>query len=219
MQKILVICDDNWHPAEVIRRGLAARQDDRFAFDLMQDAKDCLTPALLAEYPAVVCCKGNSINAANTAPWFEPGVTEVGPAELESYIRAGGGFFAVHAGLAFMNYGVPAYNDLIGFDFFGHPPRCDVGLHVTDPAHPVAAGVEDFTVRDEHYQLKVLAEDAKVFLQSSSTSGGVQPAGYTREVDKGRICALSPGHILSVWQHPMFMRLFTNGLQWVLREI
>lgn len=219
MEKILLICDDNWHPAEVIERGLAARQDDRFEFDIVKDAKDILTPEMLRRYRAVVCCKGNSINASNTAPWFEPGVTEVCPGELEAYIREGGGYFAVHAGLAFMNYGFPPYNDLIGFDFFGHPPRCEVSVEVTDSDHPVARGVKNFSVRDEHYQLKLLCDDAKVFLQSSSESGGVQPAGYTRELGKGRICALSPGHILAVWEHPEFMKLFTNGLLWCLKEI
>ena len=54
MDKILVICDDLWHPAEVIQRGLALRSDPAFSFDVMRDAKDCLTPQLLRTYPAVV---------------------------------------------------------------------------------------------------------------------------------------------------------------------
>ena len=83
----------------------------------------------------------------------------------------------------------------------------------------MAAGVQPFTVRDEHYRLRVLAPDASVFLQSTSREGGVQPAGYTRTLGRGRIAALTPGHILSVWAHPEFQKLFTNALRWCLHEI
>ena len=42
MEKVLVICDDLWHPAEVIEKGLAARADGRFSFDIVKAAKDIL---------------------------------------------------------------------------------------------------------------------------------------------------------------------------------
>ena len=92
MENVLVLCDDLWHPAEVIEKGLAARQDQRFHFDIVKAAKDILTPERIARYRLIVCCKSNSVIAANNAPWYEPGVTEVCPAEFEAYIRAGGGF-------------------------------------------------------------------------------------------------------------------------------
>ena len=28
--------------------------------------------------------------------------------------------------------------------------------------------------------------------------------GYTREIGNGRLCVLTPGHILSVWRHDEF---------------
>ncbi len=214
---MLVLCDDLWHPAEIIERGLAALPQDTYDFEIVKTAKDILTPARLRAYPAIICCKSNCVNQGNPAPWFEEGVTDVMAPELESYIRAGGGFLAVHSGLAYGQGGYQAYKDMVGMDFHGHPPRCQVAVHVTDAAHPVAAGVRSFSVRDEHYRIDVTCGDARVFLKSESEQGGVQPAGYTREMGLGRLCALSPGHTLDVWLAPNFQRLLLNALKWCLK--
>ncbi|MBQ2667734.1 MAG: ThuA domain-containing protein [Clostridia bacterium] len=218
MEKVLVLCDDLWHPAEVIEKGLAARNDARFCFDIVKAAKDIITPERIAKYRLIICCKSNSVIAANNAPWFEPGVTEVCPKEFEDYIRAGGGFLAVHSGLAYNRERCSEYVDLVGSQFISHPPRCTVNLKVTKPEHPVAEGITDFVIRDEHYGMEMTCEDADIFLMSTSEKGGVQPTGYTREMGKGRLCALTPGHTLDVWENPQFQKLFTNAMEWCLQE-
>lgn len=215
---ILVLCDDLWHPAEVIEKGLAAMEQDKYRFDVVKTAKDILTPARLAEYPAVMCCKSNCVNLGNSAPWFEEGVTEVMAPEFERYIREGHGFFAVHSGLAYGKDGYQAYKDMVGMVFNGHPPRCAVDVKVTRPEHPVSEGVRNFVIRDEHYRIDVTCPDAEVFLESVSEKGGVQPAAYTRVMGEGRLCALTPGHTLDVWLNPDFQRLLMNGLSWCLKE-
>lgn len=107
---------------------------------------------------------------------------------------------------------------LVGSAFRGHPPRCTVHLQAALPAHPVLDGVPDFVIRDEHYAMEMTCEDAQVFLESRSEKGGVQPAGYTREIGKGRLCALTPGHTLDVWEDERFQRLFTNAAEWCMKE-
>lgn len=218
MESVLVICDDLWHPAEVIEKGLAARRDTRFQFDIVKAAKDILTPERIARYRAIICCKSNSVIAANSAPWFEEGVTEVMPRDFEAYVRAGGGFIALHSGLAYTEERCMEMCAFTGAAFRGHPPRCTVELHVERAAHPVAKGVSDFTLRDEHYALELLCSDADVFLTSRSESGGTQTAGYTRTLGNGRICALTPGHTLDVFENARFQTLLTNALEWVLEE-
>ena len=96
-----------------------------------------------------------------------------------------------------------------------HPPRCEVKVRpIAD--HPVTEGVEPFTVRDEHYEIRVIAEDVIRLLESESESGGKQTAGYVRRLGDGKICVLTPGHILSVWKHPMFKKLVLNAIDWCL---
>ena len=226
MKKVLILCDDLWHPAEVVELGIRGLGDGAYQFDMIRTAKDILTPARLAQYPVVLIAKSNSVNAANSAPWFEDTVTEADPAAFRAYLAQGGGIVFVHSstciGTRFLGdaderFLKPAreMQALHGCTMNGHPLRCNCDISVTDPDHPVARGVGGFTVHDEHYQISDLAEDASVFLEWDSAPGGTQPAGWTRVIDGGRVVVLTPGHTLDVWEHPEFRRLLVNAIEWV----
>ena len=49
MKKLLVICDDVWHPAEIVEQGFSYIQNEEIQFDFVRTAKDILTEELLAE--------------------------------------------------------------------------------------------------------------------------------------------------------------------------
>lgn len=220
MQKILVICDDVWHPAEVIERGMRPLAGDSYQFDFVKTAKDILTPEMIEEFPLIICCKSNNVTSGNPEPWFENTVTEVMGGELKSYVEQGGSFLAVHSGNVFTGEGdgIKEYTEFVGNRFLSHPLRCEVTLK-KEKEHPVMKGVaEEFLIRDEHYQMEILAQDADIFLTSHSKTGGVQTAGYTREIGNGRLCVLTPGHTLSVWQNREFQKIFLNAMQWCLKE-
>lgn len=211
--KILLICDDLWHPAEVLRRGLADMDRAKFQLDFVMTAKDILTPELLREYPVIINAKGNAVNAANTAPWFEPTVTEVGPAEFREYVEEGGGFLSLHAGNTFRTQSCPEYCSFVGNSFVTHPLRCPVTAEPVGE-HPIIRGVEAFTERDEHYQLENLCPDMEVFLETVSETGGRQVAGYVRKMGKGRLCVLTPGHTLAMLKNENFQKLLENAVLW-----
>lgn len=220
MKRILVICDDVWHPAEVIEKGIMSFASEDYQFEFVKAAKDILTPEMIEEYPLLICCKANNVTSGNPEPWFENTVTEVMGGEFRDYVERGGGFLSVHAGNVFMGDGdgVREYTEFVGNRFLSHPPRCEVVLKKAKD-HPVMSGVEEeFRIRDEHYQIEVLAEDADIFLTSGSETGGIQTAGYTRETGKGRICVLTPGHTLSVWLNKEFQKIFLNAVRWCLGE-
>ncbi len=226
MANILVICGDIWHPAEVIKSGFSCLTELYDQMTFMEDAKDMLTAADLAAYDLVICCKGNHVTGGNSVPWFEEGVNECTPRDFEQYVRQGGGFLAVHAGCSFSekhmqeNCLAPCreYIDFVGCRFVTHPPRCPVTYRVVDREHPVTAGVEDFCERDEHYQIDLTAADARILMESSSQSAAAMPAAYVREMGRGRLCALIPGHIRAVWQHPAFQKLMTNAIHWCMKK-
>lgn len=218
MQKILVLCDDIWHPAEVIEKGMLPLARDDYEFDVVKAAKDILTPEMLKEYPLIICCKSNNVTSGNPAPWFENTVTEVMGAEFRKYVERGGAFLSVHSGNVFMGDGdgIKEYTEFVGNRFLSHPLRCEVTLR-KEKEHPVMQGVEArFDIRDEHYQMEILADDADVFLTSVSETGGIQIAGYTRKMGEGRLCVLTPGHTLSVWKNEQFQRIFLNAVNWCL---
>ena len=95
MERVLVLCDDLWHPAEVIEKGFARMEGEAYHFDFIMAVKDILTPELLDQYPVVINCKSNNVIAANTEPWFEEGVTEVCPQQFRDYVEQGGGFISI----------------------------------------------------------------------------------------------------------------------------
>lgn len=215
---VLVLCDDLWHPGEVIRRGLMTIPQDQYEFDFVYDAKDILTPEMIARYPLIINCKSNQINGANTHEWMDPQVTEVQPADFADYVRRGGGFIALHSGLAWFDNDQSGMKEFNGSVFVQHPPRCEVNVRVTAD-HPVAQGVESFTIRDEHYELAMRCDDADIFLRSTSLTGGDQVAGYSRLMGDGRFCAIAPGHILSVFENEMMQKVLLNAMAWCLKKI
>ncbi|MDR3138949.1 MAG: ThuA domain-containing protein [Treponema sp.] len=215
MINVLVLCDDHWHPAEVIKRGLGSLKGGLFAFDFVEDAKDILTPGMLKSYPVIINCKSDNITAANNAPWFEDGVTEVGVKEFQEYVCGGGGFLSIHSANA-AKKGTP-YSDFVGNGFLGHPPRCKIDVLITGD-HPIVEGVGNFFIRDEHYQLDYFAAGAVELFYTTSEAGGRQIGGYAQEMGKGRLCVMTPGHILAVWEHSSFQRLLLNALRWCIKQ-
>lgn len=221
MKKILFVCDDIWHPYEVIKRGTDSFADklkeNGIELDFVLTAKDILTPEMLEEYPCIIVAKGNSINASNSAPWFEEGVTEVMPEDLRKYVENGGGYVSIHAGNVFWYETDHTMVNLLGCSFITHPPRCWVDYKVSKE-NPVTEGVGTFRVRDEHYQLGNFADDIDVFMYSESESGGKQIAGYTRNVGDGRLVVLSMGHTLQVWENSEFQNLFINAINYAMKK-
>lgn len=218
MLKVLVICDDFWHPGEVVVRGLR-KIEKEFDFDVVMAAKDILTDRMIRDYDVIVNAKGNAHSPANhTAPWFEPGVTAVMPENFRAYIEEGHGFIALHSGNTFRKESCPAMTDITGNSFINHPPQCSITF---DPVgeHPILDGVEAFTVRDEHYCVELLADDADVFLKGTSDSpAGTQIAGYTRLMGEGRFCCLTPGHNCAVFENDEFARILCNAIRWCAKE-
>ena len=51
-----------------------------------------------------------------------------------------------------------------------------------------------------------------------NADGQKMPAAYVREMGKGRLCSLMPGHILSVWKNPEFQKLLVNAIRWCMKK-
>ena len=75
-------------------------------------------------------------------------------------------------------------------------------------------GVTGFSERDEHYQIRITADDIEPFLETRSEHGGTTVSGYRRLFGRGRVAVLTPGHTLAVWENPAFQTLFKNAVRW-----
>jgi len=213
--KVLVICDDFWHPGEIISRGLKPLEKKGYELDVVMYVRDMLTKEMIREYDVIVNAKSNVFGPANKTPWFDETLpTMVMPNDFREYIEEGHGFIALHAGNCYSRERCADMANLTGNDFKGHPAQCDVTC-APKGDHPITKGVNPFVARDEHYMLDVFAEDAEVFLTGTSDSvAGTQAAGYARRMSKGRFVCLSPGHNLHVLLNPEFQKLMANALDW-----
>jgi uncharacterized protein len=204
--RALVLCDDYWHPARTPRTGLAPLEAEGFAFNWIEDAREWSSD-LMTAYPLVVLTKSNNISAVDRAPWV---IREVEVA-LRDYVRKGNGLLVIHSGSA--DYREQTIlRSLLGGVFASHPPQCPVTIEPRS-SHPIAAGIDPFTVFDEHYFMDFDDPQAEVIMTTRSEHGA-QPGGWTRSEGNGRVCLLTPGHNLEVWLHPTYQALLHNALHW-----
>jgi type 1 glutamine amidotransferase len=204
--RILGLCDDVWHPAQVVRNGLSGLEGYGYQFDWVENAKQW-SAQRMATYPAVILSKSNNMSSANESPWMTESVQQA----FLSYVRRGNGLLAVHSGTAGYEQAA-VLRALLGGVFREHPDQCPVTVEPLAD-HPLSAGSEPFTLVDEHYQMLLDDQQAEVFLKTKSEHG-TQPGGWRRYEGDGRVCVLTPGHNLEVWQHPAYQRLLLNALRW-----
>lgn len=204
--KVLVVCDDFYHPAHVVRGGLAPLEGDGITFDWIENAKEW-SAEKIAAYPVAILSKSDNVSAANQSPWM---TGETQQAWVD-YVRQGHGLLAIHSGTA--GYSAAAQlRSLLGGVFDHHPAQCPVTVEPV-AGHALAAGCAPFTAVDEHYFMAQDDPQVDVFMRTVSEHGS-QPGGWTRREGAGRVCVLTPGHNLEVWLQPSFQSLIRNTLKW-----
>ncbi|GGO02943.1 ThuA domain-containing protein [Saccharibacillus kuerlensis] len=208
--KVWVICKDRWHPAETIRQGLAKLNEEEFAFTITENMEE-FDSGQLEQYPVVLVCRSNSQTEEEKAFWMNEQVQQA----FVHYVERGGSLLAVHAGTAGYEEG-EIFRRLCGGAFIHHPEACEVTIQ-PENRHPIAQGVEAFTVHDEHYFMEWEDPIADLIMTTVSEHGA-QPGGWTRTHGRGRVCVLTPGHEPEVWNHPMYGRLLRNALYWCARQ-
>lgn len=130
---------------------------------------------------------------------------------LAEWVAAGHSFLALHSAIAFS--GQDVFDRLVGGVFVEHPPIAEFPVRVVDAAHPVTAGVEDFTIEDELYVTKAMTDDLHVLLEANWQDGATA-LGWTRSHGSGRVCYLANGHHEPALSVPAVKRLIQNGARW-----
>jgi type 1 glutamine amidotransferase len=226
--RVLLICDDYWHPGQISIDGVAPLAQHRcsqenFQFDIIKNAND-FSPEMLTQYPVVLMCKSDEVSQTDKQSWK----TEEIQKAFVDYVEGGGGLLAVHSATV-CGKNTSALDKLIGCKFLGHPNACPVTVQPVKP-HPVTEGVGMFCETDEHYRIEITASDADILVASYSPAQGeerkyqedpyhnmqaaIYAAGYVRTQAAGRVCVLTSGHLLSVWLNPQFQKLLSNSLRW-----
>ena len=222
--KVLLFCDEHYHPGATVIGGVEPLKSKGYNFDVIKNGRD-FKPEMLKDYRVVLMSKCDEISPDDREGSWK--TDEVQQAFID-FVDKGGGMLVIHSGT------VPGKNTdkidkMVGSKFSYHPNNAPVTVAPVKP-HPINEGVEQFCELDEHYYLDFLADDVDVILASYAPAQGevakykddpyhnypekVCASGYVRKQNNGRVCVLTPGHHLAVWLNPQFQKILDNALKW-----
>ncbi len=152
--------------------------------------------------------------------WMKPAQGKA----VRRFVENGGAALFLH-NVTHIGLTDPDFRDVLGAAYTGHPPIRTFKVRVTNPGHPIAKGVRDFIVTDEQHYMEYDKDRKYIFLESVNEEGltyrsygSTAPAGWAFDYGKGRVCYLSPGHLLTVLWNPEFVKLQQNAVRWLLRQ-
>jgi lysophospholipase L1-like esterase len=93
----------------------------------------------------------------------------------------------------------------------------DLEIRIADPGHPVTAGLEDFSIRDEAYGNIWLEEDASPLLVTEHPESSPTVA-WTHRYGNSRVVSITLGHDRNAYENPAFRTLVSNALTWLASE-
>jgi type 1 glutamine amidotransferase len=136
---------------------------------------------------------------------------------FENFVSAGGSLLSVHISAGSCPEWAPMKKITGGGWVLGsswHPPFGWFQVHIEQPDHPIAAGVEDFWTYDECYCGLDIQPGIDVFMHGI-VEGEIKPLGWTHSFGKGKVANIALGHAASSQQHPQFQKLILNTLNYL----
>ena len=157
---------------------------------------------------------------ARSEYWMKP---EQGKA-VRQFVEAGGAALFLH-NTTNVSLADPDFRHVLGGAYTGHPPIRTFKVKVTNPDHPIAQGVRDFVVTDEQHYMTYDKDPKFLFLQTVNEDGltyqnygATAPGGWSYDYGKGRVCYMSPGHMLTDLWNPEYIKLQHNAVRWIMRQ-
>ena len=181
---------------------------------------------------------------------------EATASRLRDWVAAGGRWLALHGTNSLLRWSkphkawlaprdAPLLMQTLGSQFLSHPPIAPYRVEVTDPAHPLVAGIEAFDADDElylselHPPLQVLlhtrwAGRTPAFVDSDWERDELRPVMYLKKTGQGEVLYLTLGHARGrydmqplmaeypqvergSWAVPAFHELLRRGIAWSAR--
>ena len=170
---------------------------------------------------------------------------------LRDFVSSGKRWIALHATNALLDFTAKGlqcsrdhstFMETLGSRFISHPPADPYEVTVSDPSHPLVAGLESFETTDELYLCEYYG-DVHPLLETRFTgtfqSGYVENewpdddprlVAYTHPVGEGEVLYITLGHccgkydmrpiqevaevVRGSWENPIFIELLKRALRW-----
>ena len=178
-----------------LQEALAA--DGRFDVARVDDDLDCLLA--LDPYDVIV---------------FYHTVTEIADAQLLGllkFVEIGKGYVGIHSAAdSFRD--CPTYRAFVGGHFRTHPKYRQYQVSVTEVAHPITEGMDEFWVTDEQY---ITSYDPRnTVLATALWKGTAMPVLWVKAWGQGRLFYNALGHNPDSCADPTFQTLLVRGTVW-----
>lgn len=143
---------------------------------------------------------------------------------LIDYVSSGKGLIALHcASYCFRNS--PEYVKMVGGQFWRHKMDT-IQTTITQPNHPIMAGIQPIATLDETYLHSQLQPDNNVLMerqieaeQATDKPGQkTEPYTWTRSYGNGRVFYTAYGHDEHTWENAGFHQLMENGILWAVGD-
>jgi type 1 glutamine amidotransferase len=162
--------------------------------------------------------------------WFpkpqpETWISEDQGAALKEFIRAGGGFYALH-NCSHISLSSKNYREVMGGAYVGHPPLRPFIVRPVNNGHPITQGLKPFVVNDEQHYVDYDKEKEHIILEAENIDGltyeglgAKSTSGWAYEFGGGRVVFTAVGHTIHALWAPEYLKLQKRAVQWLLREI
>ena len=141
-------------------------------------------------------------------------------------IRRGVGLGGWHGGAGDAFRSDCGYQFMVGGQFVDHPGgSIDYTVHITQPDHPIVAGIADFQVTSEQYYMHV--DPSNDVLATTRVTGEHipwvepfdMPVLWTRRYGEGKVFYSSLGHCAQEFHDvPEILETIKRGLAWAGRD-
>lgn len=216
--RALAIIGDRYHSPVHIRNGLMGPLALENIPVVYIENHEALTANALKDFDLLILFKDGNIwpngyerNAE--VKWM----TDEQQQAISDFVNNGGAFLALHNSHGLYPPDGPFY-EIFGGDYGGHPAPEEFMIRIENKDHPITAGVEDFRTFDEQHMSKYYGDREHLLMRNISDANKSAPAGWWREIGKGRFCYLAPGHTPEALGHPMMERLIRNSLRWLTQQ-
>lgn len=136
-------------------------------------------------------------------------------------VEGGVGIAGWHGGMGDSFRENTNYQFMVGGQWVAHPGGViDYTVNITDPAHPITAGLADFAMHSEQYYMhvdptnRVLATTTFNGEHTPWIDGCVMPVVWTRMWGSGRVFYCSLGHVAKDFDVPEAREIVRRGMLW-----
>ena len=215
---------------------------------------------LLAEHPRIrtrMAEDYRDVPAIEAADFLVTYTVDIVPDEetarrLRNYVSGGKRWLALHGTNSILRYAkgrgweaprdARTFMETLGSQFVAHPPIAPYRVDVTQPDHPLVAGIEPFDAEDELYLMELhppfetllhtrWSGEAKGFAERDWTTDEPRPVMYLKKVGAGEVLYFTLGHArghfdmrplmdeyasveLGSWTVPAFQELLRRSVRW-----